>query len=93
MPSDLYPSLPSCDDRGAIQVECVDSRPSDRCPASDPKAVLDPFKMLFPRIKSRVEETHAPAAMWILGSYAAALVIIAQATGQPEVVLCRRASQ
>ena len=60
---------------------------------NDSQATLDPLEVLFPDVEAGIEEAHDLASPGILRRHPTALVFVAGATGQPEIVFDRRAAQ
>ncbi len=74
-------------------MERVAGRSPDRCSTGDSQTTLDPLEVLFPDVEPGIEEAYELAISRILGRDPTALVLVAEATGEPEIVFDGRASQ
>lgn len=93
MPPGGNPEPSREDEAGTIELERRNrSTPSDGRPV-DARCVVGPFEVVFPALRSRVEDLDERTRLRIDNEDAATLVIVAERAGEPEILFRRRTAK
>ena len=87
LPSGGHPILADGHCDHVIQLQTDDGCAPTRCLSANPRAIGDPLEMVRPVLPSGVKKRHDLARMWISPLEMVCLMAIAEAAGQPKIVL------
>ena len=87
MPTNRDPLSSDQNGDDVVELQRDDRRPPRRRPSDDPGAIVTPDEVPEPSLAARVEQRHASARERVGRTGLNRLVVVAQATGEPEIVL------
>ena len=87
MPADRNPLASDQNGDDVVELQSDDRRTPGGCAPDDPRAVVTPREVSGPSLEAWVEQCNASAGPRVSRAGLSRLVVVAQATGEPEILL------